>query len=99
MMKGVPIATNKVLTSDTSVGKAREYAIKSTTQCMSATKLSGGETPATLNRVLYMPPVEHSFDFVSSLCADNRVLHFTNRKRNVKKKNCVVGVGHRGAQL
>lgn len=53
---------------------------------------TGGEKPATFNGAFHVPEKAHSLVFMSSLCVDNHIGKAVNKKCNVKKDICVVGV-------
>lgn len=93
MMKEVAVLICRPLISNISIGKATKNPIKETTQGEFVINLSGGETPATLNRVLYVPDVKFRSDFVSSTFITIHTVEFRNLKCVMEKDNYVIDTG------
>lgn len=71
MMKKVPVITKKVGTFYIRIGAVGKNTTKVTAHDESVIKLSGRQKPVSLNRMLYVPYVEHGLISVSRICNDN----------------------------
>lgn len=67
MMKDVPRIAGKAVPTNISTGTARKDTIKARAQSESIVKLSGGDKPVRLNRVLHFSDVEHGLISVPGL--------------------------------
>lgn len=99
VIKNVSVITRKRVSSHISTGMPGRDMIIEMAHGESVAKPSGREKPGTLTCMLYMPDVEHSLIFQSSLCGDEHTVDFSSSKWVVKKKNCVVCVCERASGM